>query len=49
MAKCENCGEEYPDGTEHVCSPPAEDSTKAEEPSEPEEPQPEGKDSETKS
>lgn len=20
MAKCEKCGEEYPDGTEHVCS-----------------------------
>ena len=21
MAKCEKCGKEYPDGTEHVCSP----------------------------
>lgn len=20
MAKCEKCGEEYPEGTEHVCS-----------------------------
>ncbi len=20
MAKCEKCGKEYPDGTEHVCS-----------------------------
>lgn len=20
MAKCEKCGQEYPDGTEHVCS-----------------------------
>ena len=21
MAKCGKCGKEYPDGTEHVCSP----------------------------
>ncbi|MBI4738395.1 hypothetical protein HY772_02325 [Candidatus Woesearchaeota archaeon] len=24
MAKCEKCGKEYPDGTEHVCSSPEE-------------------------
>lgn len=24
MAKCDKCGEEYPDGTEHVCSSPEE-------------------------
>ena len=21
MAKCEKCGAEYPDGTEHMCAP----------------------------
>ncbi|MDP3733731.1 MAG: hypothetical protein Q8R37_00750 [Nanoarchaeota archaeon] len=24
MAKCDKCGEEYPDGSEHVCSAPEE-------------------------
>ena len=27
MAKCEQCGKEYPDGTEHVCSSPEEQKT----------------------
>ncbi len=25
MAKCEKCGAEYQDGSEHICSPPAEE------------------------
>jgi len=25
MAKCEKCGKEYPDGTEHICSSPEEE------------------------
>lgn len=28
MAKCEKCGQEYPDGTEHVCTLVEEKKTK---------------------
>lgn len=38
MVRCEKCGEEYPDGTEHVCSPqpgePAEEPEAEEKPEE---------------
>ena len=30
MAKCEKCGEEYPDDTEHLCSSPSEESQQSE-------------------
>jgi hypothetical protein len=28
MAKCEKCGQEYPDGAEHVCQPKPEENKK---------------------